>query len=360
MKAIIVVCTVTLLAAFTSSGEVRIVPTLNSPIDGTVNSAYCPTLCTVWNHIKNIAGGPVEMSNAPPVLAELNKAQCPANCIPKNAYVSLAGFITNNIIDRIKKELQTKFGRDAPDLPSALRETTSPFIGYAYVQRTLQFRRQFNVFRFPLEFDSGKTVTQVKCFGTHRDDSYNYTKYVNVHYYSHSNEFSVLLKTRTDDEYILLSMLPAPRTFSDALKRITSQYTKIKEKKGLEREGRYFIERSRSLMLNDRLYIPMIDVHVEKNFDELTHKPFNNSHLFDLQLGSLFQSITFKMNENGAAIRSTATFDLFGEPKPFDLIFDKPFLISVWKAKAEQPYLAIWVASPDIMNAFPQEKNDKK
>ena len=31
---------------------------------------------------------------------------------------------------------------------------------------------------------------------------------------------------------------------------------------------------------------------------------------------------------------------------------DWPFLVTLWKDKAAQPYLALWVASPDVLVPF--------
>jgi hypothetical protein len=59
-------------------------------------------------------------------------------------------------------------------------------------------------------------------------------------------------------------------------------------------------------------------------------------------------------------VSSTAYVDAaFGEPeppprssKPRAFVFDKPFLLTMWKYKATQPYLAVWVASPDVLLPF--------
>lgn len=59
-------------------------------------------------------------------------------------------------------------------------------------------------------------------------------------------------------------------------------------------------------------------------------------------------------------VSSTSYVDAaFGEPeppprssKPRAFVFDKPFLLTMWKYKATQPYLAVWVASPDVLLPF--------
>ena len=60
------------------------------------------------------------------------------------------------------------------------------------------------------------------------------------------------------------------------------------------------------------------------------------------------------MDEEGAVVKSTAYgTDLFGgSSKPRRFVFDKPFLLTLWKNKADQPYLAVWVASPDVLIPF--------
>ena len=61
----------------------------------------------------------------------------------------------------------------------------------------------------------------------------------------------------------------------------------------------------------------------------------------------------FKMDENGAVVRSTAIGETFMSiprtPIPRKFIFDKPFMLTLWKKGAKSPYLTIWIATTDIM-----------
>jgi hypothetical protein len=63
------------------------------------------------------------------------------------------------------------------------------------------------------------------------------------------------------------------------------------------------------------------------------------------------------MDESGAVVRSTSYGrGEFGGPQqssmPRRFIFDRPFLIALWREKAESPYLAVWIGSPDAMLTF--------
>ena len=71
------------------------------------------------------------------------------------------------------------------------------------------------------------------------------------------------------------------------------------------------------------------------------------------------QDVLFEMDETGAFVRSTAYGDVDwgGSVSPRQFVFDKPFLLTLWQKGAKQPYLAVWVASPDVLVPFREAKN---
>jgi hypothetical protein len=47
-----------------------------------------------------------------------------------------------------------------------------------------------------------------------------------------------------------------------------------------------------------------------------------------------------------------------GSSKPRRFLFDRPFLLTLWKKEAKKPYLAVWIASSDIL--IPFKKDERK
>ena len=66
------------------------------------------------------------------------------------------------------------------------------------------------------------------------------------------------------------------------------------------------------------------------------------------------QSIRFRLDENGAVLKSEAAVKVADKPlkKPRQLIFDKPFLILLERHGAEQAYIALWVDNPELLAPF--------
>jgi hypothetical protein len=108
-----------------------------------------------------------------------------------------------------------------------------------------------------------------------------------------------------------------------------------------------------TLSKGDLLAIPVVNFSVAANFPQLCDRLFKNKRFEQVYLHQVYQDIHFKMDESGAAVRSTAYGAAFGgssEPRRF--LFDQPFLLTLWKNDAELPYLAAWIASPDALVAF--------
>ena len=348
------------LTTFSFAGgipKLKISPTTDCELPNDQSIAYCPTAIFAWNKLEKLAGEPIKMENQDQLVDDLNNAEVPESVAPTNAHVAMAGFIEEGILDEIKKALRTKFGSRAR-LPDTFPSPDTTFVSFAYLERNLPFVKRFRKFNIPLSFTNGNKSYDVQSFGVPKHLADDYTSSLKIINYKDSENFSLKMKTRVKDEFILLSKIQTPKTLKREIDQITADLQR--EPKGhiildVNGEKQYFMT---SLFKNDLLVIPKVKLNKTTDFHKLLYKPLLNKELKrynnEAKLGTARQNIKFLMDEKGAYVRSESYFSDYGggstEPRKF--IFDKPFLITMWKKDQKQPYLAVWVASPDILYKF--------
>ena len=350
--------------AFTCVGHAkpRLVPSLDTELVGTDSVVYCPTLQIAWDELKQIVGGPIKLSGdaSKPIVNQLNQGGCPTGVVAEVACVAMAGLTDQGIVEKIQETLKRKFGSLAPALPPDLSRKEKAIVSYAYLRRRLPFTQKFvRGTKTPLSFLSGAKTTEVAFFGAPNTFAANYTL-VTILHYAGDDDFILRLNSRIQDEFIVLAKIPRPATLSAGVETVF---------KTIETEPPRSIARivngRREVYLNslsngDVLAIPIVDLSVSENFQQLCNRFLLNEEFEEFILKTVYQDVKFRMDETGATVSSTAYVDAaFGEPeppprssKPRAFVFDKPFLLTMWKHKATQPYLAVWVASPDVLLPF--------
>lgn len=344
-----------------SHGAPQIAPTLNTGFSGTNSVVHCPTLQIAWDGLKRIVDGPVEMENQDALVQQLNNAMCPPGTLPEKAYVAMAGFANQGIVGKLEKSLRDKFGREAPALPLILSDERTAIVTYSYLHRTLPFPRKFSRSKtLALHFRSGSTSDAVQFFGATQRRAADFSSQVEILHYSGKDDFILRLSSRIKDEFIVLAKIRQPDTLLAGVDTI---------RKHLQAERKDFIRLKvngkkefylNTLCRGDLLVIPVVDLSVAANLPELCDRRFLNKGFGEFWLHQVYQDVDFKMDETGATVRSTAYGAAFGaEPssssKPRRFVFNKPFMVTLWKDKAQLPYLTLWVASPDVLVPFKKE-----
>ena len=343
-------------------GKPKLVISLASKLEGTNSVVYCPTLQIAWDGMKQIVGGAIAILGqyTTPLLAQLNQGNCPTSVVPETAYVAMAGFTDEGIVDQIREALISKFGDSAPKLPPILSRDQKAIISYAYLRRRLPFWKKFALgTENPLKFCIGTEATPVQFFGAPYTSAASYTA-VTILHYSGDDDFIIRLESRVRGEFIVLAKIQRPDTLLAGVE-IVHQAINSEEKDFVEIE----VNGKREVYLNslsngDVLAIPLIDLSVSENFEQLCNRPLTNKGFEQVLINQVFQDVQFKMDETGATVTSTsyvnAPFGAAPPPpkssKPRAFLFDKPFLVTLWQANAPQPYLAIWVASTDVLLPF--------
>ncbi len=350
-----------LVLAGVCHGTPEIAPSLDTKLNATNTVAYCPTIQIAWDSLKGIVGGPIRMQKQDGLAVRLNDASCPTGVVPEQAHVAMAGYADQGIVDKLEEALRNKFGADAPELPAILSDKRTVVVTYSYLCRDLPFPKKFaRSDTLPLDFRSGNDTYPVHFFGAPQRTADDYASQVNILHYSGENDFVVHLSSRINDEFIVLAKIPPPETLSAGVETVR-KYLEA-ERKGytqLEVNGeKQFC--MNTLAQGDLLAIPVVDFSVATNFPELCDRMFQNDGFEQVWLHQVYQEVQFKMDEAGATVRSTAYGAAFGgSSKPRRFIFDKPFLLTLWKMGAKQPYLSVWVASPDVLLPFEKSKNGR-
>lgn len=348
-----------LVFATVSNGGPRLAPTFDARLEGTNSIVYCPTLEIAWDRLEMIVGGPIAMQRHDELLQRLNDASCPTGVVPEDAHVAMAGYTEQGIVPKIEKALRKNFGASAPNLPAIFSDKRTVLVTYSYLCRTLPFPKKFNrSATSPLDFHIGNGACPVEFFGAPQRTADDFASQVDILHYSGEDDFVVHLSSRVKDEFIVLAKIQQPDTLSAGV-AIVRKYLEA-ERKGfteLEVGGKkeFYLN---TLSQGDLLAIPVVDLNVETNFPQLCDRLFKNPGFEQVWLHQVYQDVSFKMDEAGATVRSTAYGAAFGggSSKPRRFLFDRPFLLTLWKKDAKQPYLAVWIASSDVLIPFTKDK----
>lgn len=341
--------------ATVANGGARLTPTLDTTLEGTNSVVYCPTVQIAWDGLAKIVGGPIEMQEPDDLLRSLNEASCPTGVVPEDAHVGMAGYTDQGIVPKIEDALSRKFGATAPRLPASFSDKRTVIVTYSYLFRSLPFPKKFaRSTTIPLDFRSGKDSSPVEFFGAPRQTADDFASQVDILHYSGEDDFVVHLSSRVKDEFIILAKIPQPDTLAAGVETVRKHLEA--ERKGftkLEVGGKkeFFLN---TLSHGDLLAIPVIELNVATNFPQLCDRLFKNPGFEQVWLHQVYQDVAFRMDEAGAAVRSTAYGAAFGggSSRPRRFLFNRPFLLTLWKNNAKQPYLAVWIASPDVLIPF--------
>ena len=138
-------------------------PHLEQEIKPGQNVLWCSTFQLAWNELRTLAGGDIQMENAPPIVAALNRGTASKADLDEASYVAMAGFVRDGIIKDIQAELDRKFAgkANAELMPPPIPLGPSAWVAYAFLYKDLPFKWAFQRDEFPLSFEG----TAVASFG---------------------------------------------------------------------------------------------------------------------------------------------------------------------------------------------------
>jgi len=313
------------------------------PLAPDKNVLWCGTMQLAWNKAIDLVGEKLHFENQPPVVDLLNRQDFTDADLDPASYVALADFERNNVEDEIRAALEKTFhGAASPELIPEKPANPGPsdFVAYAYLYKNLAFNHPFED-NAPLTFDA----QPVKNFGfeTSADLPGDILNQVLIYDYKSGNDFIIKLKTKSADDELVLAKVPPGATLGDTINGVLKRLATSKP----EVAGKH-----------DELAVPKLNFDLRKSFTELAGlvlQPSPQARIKDhLKVTEAKQLIRFQLNEKGAILKSEATIVMtmsavFPDPQRHTLIFDKPFLILMKRAKSDQPYFALWVGNASLL-----------
>ncbi len=319
-------------------------PHLEQPLTPRKNVLWCVTFQLAWNQARQLIGEDLHFVGEPPMVAALNRGHVSPGQIDDASCVTLAGWVRDDIIERIRREVAKRFGPTAAPrlIPDRRELRPQDIVAYAYLYKDLEFPTAFERLDEPLHFDG----TAVQSFGVGPYKSAQQPMYEQVAIldYRSEEDFAIELRTKTASDQVVLAKTAPRATLQETVDAVLARVKAATPS---------------PMLVGDRLQVPKLNFDVRWVFNELMYRKLlvrNPNVAPDLWVLAAEQDTRFQMNEAGVKLRSEAGFTLgcsaTVEPMPTHLlIFDQPFLLLMKRRDAEQPYFALWVDNAELLVA---------
>ncbi|MCP4263851.1 MAG: hypothetical protein GY774_41045 [Planctomycetes bacterium] len=310
-----------------------VTPHLYTGIEPSKNILWCNTFQLAWNELYELAGGPIMMESAPPMVEILNKKTATKDDLDEASYVAMAGLTKEGIIEKIKKQLKEKFkGQASPELFDSLPKTDWIAVAYAYMFKALPFEYTFTRFHSNLNFEG----FNVDSFGIcqYMEDEIDMASQVLIIDYLNSDDFVIELKTKVKDDRLVLAKVQPLDSMAETIKMVENRIAKSSPRK---------------MPMYGDLYIPVLNFKILREYSELCNRPIkaSNKTINGLPIGYAAQLIRFRLDETGAILLSEVIIPI--PASGGKLIFDKPFLILLKRHEAKNPYFALWIGNAELL-----------
>lgn len=322
-----------------------VVPTLDTPVPEGKSAVWCGSFQLAWNDLKaNLAGGPVRVAGAEDVARRLNEAPFTDRDVSPGTHYAAAGLVRDGILDKIRADMARQF----PDAPAPRFDDGDVAVAYAYLQASVPFRLPYYEDRLTFRGADG-SETAVRSFGIRKQEEWGAAELreqVGVLFADgrqneesrQPTEYAVDLCRDSTPDQVIVALIPRQPTLGEMVSEIKRR-TKTGDK------ARYPHEFGKG----DHLLVPAMAWRVEHRFAELegSQKRLGGGKLDGLYIDRAFQIVQFRLDKSGAELKSEAGMGMKGGPRLFH--FDRPYLITMARRGAEQPYFAMWVDNDELM-----------
>lgn len=256
----------------------------------------------------------------------LNHPVITRNDLEASSYYVKSGFGPGTV-ETINHECRKKFPQKSfADIQVDL--APEDIISYAYFFKKVQYEIPFT--RKTVQFDS------IAVKGFEAIDKQKGT--VEVLQYDHNDRFIIRLRLQEKNDELILAKgyaMDQPAEVLQSLDRLAGH-------------------KPESLGEADRFQMPLLQLDVRRDYDEMTGQPLDNAGFKDYRIGLMFENIAFALDETGAKVESQAVITVersaFHPGKQIRYFYlDKPFWVIMKQKDTARPYFLLGVNRTTIM-----------
>lgn len=318
-----------------SDTEVQVLATSMDEIYN--NSIWCGAFQLAWNNLlDDVAKDNTIDSVNVELINNLNKRSFLEDNLSKTNYYINLGLKTQKLKTEISNSIKKQFNlnSDTIDILDWNNKTLndpkdanySRYLLYVLLSKDLKFTKEFSA----LDNERFGSILNVKYFGIDSSSSTDVRNQVEVLYYDEDGNYAISLTTSKKDE-IILAKNSMKTTFEDI-------YDEVEAKSKSYIGDTVFGE-------NDTLKIPVINLDLVKQYEELNELEFETNKKATGILQDNLQAIQIKLDgssEKADAKKTEETEDITVER---EFAFNDEFTIFIRESGKEKPYLAANIAN---------------
>lgn len=311
------------------------------------NLVWCSTFQLAWSALgRDVCGEPLRLEGTPAIETALNDAASSAKDLDAESVHVQAGRLSPALFEELNAALKKKFGENAP---APLQPPAQPegALAYAFLHKNLAFAKPFDRQReaLPWRGDEGKDAA-LQAFGILKVDGATpkeLAAQIQI-LEDRRGEYIVELRTVSAGDRLILAQAEPKFTLQDTLDAVRERVRQSKA-------------RPFAIQVTDQCLIPCIRIALDRIYNEILGRKVLNKALAGFPVVEARQGIRFGLDEKGATVKSEAKILV---PKnghaPRRIVFDRPFLLYLERAGAENPYLAVWFENPELFLKAEAEK----
>lgn len=332
MLVIFFACFCFMLSGFSFFKKAPVQQSQTSNYSSVQNNLWCVTFQLVWNEFsEKFVGGDVDfVGGNPPIADELNKKLYTSEILSEDSYYTTYGKISKKLKKDIEKTIYKKFKEKSDILDKIDWSVKDAYLFYSILKKNFTFDKPFDKLS-SAPFNSSKEL--VKYFGIKDNSNKKLRENVSVLFYNSIDDCAVLLKTKENEDVILLRT-DKQDTFENYFEYIqaNAQDNEFGEK--------------------DILLIPEIDVNKTISYDELCGKEVVGT---GYMISQALQTIQFKLDNKGGSLKSEAAMSAVKTSLHPEVVqkryfmFNKPFVLFLMENGKDKPYYAMKVDNTDYL-----------
>lgn len=317
----------------------EMLPFDSAEIVGDKNMVYCPTFVLAWNEFRKFTS-----SKTPPTdfARKIEAVQFSIGDIDPDHVRTVTGSYNPTRLEEARQEVGVK-----SPLSVLSDEVDFKNVAYCVLSKNLPFRQEFERFSEPLSFFDGQKKVDVRAFGVTSDWHHwgNALAQVDVLDYRSPDDFVIRINNLGEDDLILAKM-PQPATLQEGVRQVESRI-----------KNTHLKEDATSMTDGEQLVIPIVEMNLLANF---TGGIYNSNHSAGRRIVYAAQQIQFRLNEQGARLRSAAIVQMDNGHYEYKVgertfIFDQHFMILLRESSDHPPYFAAWIGNTELMTPVTEE-----